>query len=360
MFLRKKCHLQDGVNHESQKFFSLGHKVVDVRKGALVNIICSSDWKDHGQGSPKQHLELELLRPDCTGNLMKVNGALSLFGNAKHQCETKNADLSLAPAVSKDQERVDSFFEAAKEGDIIKLWRCAACGGNGNELFARILCITFCFVLTPKEESAVLTVHCSPKACTIRSENTKDLSKSCNKGMTIRFGKPPSEAKKQCFENTALVQQIGTFVDIFSSEKMRRTNEPWKRMIPRKKWTACMQQQSGWYASGDNFETKQKFFIDGEQDIVVGKGTLVKITASCDWKDQGWGNIKGSLELRLLRADDTQNTLILIETLDLFGTAKHQWERKNVEVLLAPPGHIYRKTSSFLEAVKERDVIQLW
>jgi len=172
---------------------------------------------------------------------------------------------------------------------------------------------------------------------------------------------PPTEAQTQVFQNTAIVRRIASFLDVFGSEKMRWVHLGWKEIIATEILIESMQQESDWHAHGDYHDAKRKFFTEGNKDVVVEKGYLVNITASCDWKDQGWGNLKGQLELQLWRPGSPKNSLEPIETLCLFGIAKHHWESIRVELSPALPTCTnQRDAASFFEAVKEGDVIQLW
>jgi len=52
---------------------------------------------------------------------------------------------------------------------------------------------------------------------------------------------------------------------------------------------------------------------------------LTKVIASCRWNDQGWGNQKGKLFIRLLRNSN------VLGTVDLFGIAPHSEESRTLE-----------------------------
>ena len=51
-----------------------------------------------------------------------------------------------------------------------------------------------------------------------------------------------------------------------------------------------------------------------------------KLTMSLVWKDQGWGNLKGEIYMKLMRPAAT-GADVVVENRRLFGIAKHQEER---------------------------------
>ena len=83
--------------------------------------------------------------------------------------------------------------------------------------------------------------------------------------------------------------------------------------------------------------------------------TVRKLTLSLKWKDQGWGNRKGEIFMKLMRpitggsasrrGSDAQE---VAEKRRIFGIAKHQEEEAKIEitddpvVALAKPGDFYR------------------
>jgi hypothetical protein len=87
--------------------------------------------------------------------------------------------------------------------------------------------------------------------------------------------------------------------------------------------------------------------------------TVKKLNMSVVWKDQGWGNMKGELFVRLMRPSKQQSKgdssrekkgdpVMVAEKRRVFGIAKHDEEESKVEVRndsilnLAEPGDFYR------------------
>ncbi len=88
--------------------------------------------------------------------------------------------------------------------------------------------------------------------------------------------------------------------------------------------------------------------------------TVKKLNMSVVWKDQGWGNMKGELFVRLMRPPIKQrpkgnssqekkgDPVMVAEKRRIFGIAKHDEEESKVEVRndsilnLAEPGDFYR------------------
>ncbi|CAB4015910.1 LRR-GTPase of the ROCO family [Paramuricea clavata] len=86
-----------------------------------------------------------------------------------------------------------------------------------------------------------------------------------------------------------------------------------------------------------------EFYFDGP-DL---KGKVKRFRASAEWKDQGWGNMKGQLILKLMRRDSRQN-MVIAENTNIFGIAGHDWANSacvlvtHPVVRLAEPGDFYR------------------
>ena len=84
--------------------------------------------------------------------------------------------------------------------------------------------------------------------------------------------------------------------------------------------------------------------------------TVKKLTMSLTWKDQGWGNRKGEIFVKLMRPSTSRDSganedLDLVEVVEkrrLFGIAKHQEDKAVTEitddpvVTLTQPGDFYR------------------
>ena len=90
--------------------------------------------------------------------------------------------------------------------------------------------------------------------------------------------------------------------------------------------------------------------------------TVKKLNMSVVWKDQGWGNMKGELFVRLMRPTTKQplkgdspqgklkkeDSVMVAEKRRVFGIAKHKEEESKVEIRndsilnLAKPGDFYR------------------
>ena len=88
--------------------------------------------------------------------------------------------------------------------------------------------------------------------------------------------------------------------------------------------------------------------------------TVKKLNMSVVWKDQGWGNMKGELFVRLMRPATKQtlkgdslqgkkgDPVMVAEKRKVFGIAKHEEEESKVEIRndsilkLAEPGDFYR------------------
>ncbi|CAB4006123.1 LRR-GTPase of the ROCO family [Paramuricea clavata] len=86
-----------------------------------------------------------------------------------------------------------------------------------------------------------------------------------------------------------------------------------------------------------------EFYFDGP-DL---KGKVKRFRASVEWKDQGWGNRKGQLIVKLMRRDSGQN-MVIAEKTNIFGIAGHDWANSTCVfvthpvVKLAEPGDFYR------------------
>ena len=87
--------------------------------------------------------------------------------------------------------------------------------------------------------------------------------------------------------------------------------------------------------------------------------TVKKLNMSVVWKDQGWGNLKGEIFIRLMRpfkqtkssssrSTEKQDPKMVTEKRRVFGIAKHNEEESKVEIRnesilnLAEPGDFYR------------------
>lgn len=79
--------------------------------------------------------------------------------------------------------------------------------------------------------------------------------------------------------------------------------------------------------------------------------TVKKLTMSVTWVDQGWGNRKGELFVKLVRPKRRSRRggeTVLAEKRGLFGIAKHKEETASAEVVedavvsMAQPGDFYR------------------
>lgn len=86
--------------------------------------------------------------------------------------------------------------------------------------------------------------------------------------------------------------------------------------------------------------------------------TVKKLTMSLVWKDQGWGNLKGEIFVRLMRPPQSGrrgrfwhkklDPQMVAEKRRVFGIAKHSEEEAKVEITndsvltLAQPGDFYR------------------
>ncbi|EOD36142.1 hypothetical protein EMIHUDRAFT_455141 [Emiliania huxleyi CCMP1516] len=55
------------------------------------------------------------------------------------------------------------------------------------------------------------------------------------------------------------------------------------------------------------------------------------------WKDQGWGNRKGTIVVRLMRRRRLPVEAVVAEDTSLFGVAPHAWEDGLVELDAAHP-----------------------
>ncbi|XP_028408790.1 uncharacterized protein LOC114531355 [Dendronephthya gigantea] len=68
--------------------------------------------------------------------------------------------------------------------------------------------------------------------------------------------------------------------------------------------------------------------------------------ASVQWKDQGWGNRKGRLMVKLMRRDSGQNKVIA-ENNNMFGIAEHKMKSDTCKIVdhpvikLSEPGDFY-------------------
>ncbi len=75
-------------------------------------------------------------------------------------------------------------------------------------------------------------------------------------------------------------------------------------------------------------------------------GKVKSFRASVEWKDQGWGNRKGRLMVKLIRRDSGEK--VIVENNNIFGIADHEWTKSscklvdNPVVRLAEPGDFYR------------------
>lgn len=61
--------------------------------------------------------------------------------------------------------------------------------------------------------------------------------------------------------------------------------------------------------------------------------TLVSGSLQCRWKDQGWGNQKGKLYLRLIAPDGSEKASHTVTE----GVSPHQWEDVKVDLVATDP-----------------------
>jgi len=100
---------------------------------------------------------------------------------------------------------------------------------------------------------------------------------------------------------------------------------------------------------------------------------LRRITASCEWKDQGWGNQKGTIVLKLIRTKDSKS--LLIAKVDLFGLAEHKLHTvkclitsKGISREKTPEGSVIpeesfdekNKTGNIIKLARSGDVLEFW
>jgi hypothetical protein len=100
---------------------------------------------------------------------------------------------------------------------------------------------------------------------------------------------------------------------------------------------------------GDNFEVSGPFrghwapYFDGPKL----RGKVKSFRASVRWKDQGWGNRKGRLMVKLVRSVSETEKNVIAENNNLFGIADHEWTESScffvndAFVKLAEPGDFY-------------------
>ena len=65
------------------------------------------------------------------------------------------------------------------------------------------------------------------------------------------------------------------------------------------------------------------------------RGKVKSFRASVKWKDQGWGNRKGRLMVKLVRLDSGKKKVIA-ENKNLFGIADHEWAESSCLFLNDP------------------------
>ena len=92
--------------------------------------------------------------------------------------------------------------------------------------------------------------------------------------------------------------------------------------------------------SGGHWEPKPYF----EGPVLEKK--VKSMRASVRWKDQGWGNRKGRLMVKLIRLDSGENRVVA-ENNNMFGLALHEWKAATCKIVdhpvvkLSEPGDFY-------------------
>ena len=77
------------------------------------------------------------------------------------------------------------------------------------------------------------------------------------------------------------------------------------------------------YNHSVKYGSPPEIYFDGPPLI----STVKKLTFSVEWKDQGWGNLKGEIFVQLMRPQDHNVAPKMIaEKSQIFGIAKHNWD----------------------------------
>lgn len=163
-----------------------------------------------------------------------------------------------------------------------------------------------------------------------------------------------------CIEgNSIVITHVATFASPFEAEDMRRVNQDWRKIIKPVLFVHKIQ-CGQWSQPGPSNDHEMPFFFDlnkrseltrhGNQtaynsgrltpdndrgpdlwEDASTKGIVhlknlraIEIRAKVSsWKDQGWGNRKSRLFVRLARQCLETGKYRTVQTLDLFGIAQH-------------------------------------
>mmetsp|Transcript_3739 Transcript_3739/g.5099 ORF Transcript_3739/g.5099 Transcript_3739/m.5099 type:complete len:233 (-) Transcript_3739:1327-2025(-) len=106
-------------------------------------------------------------------------------------------------------------------------------------------------------------------------------------------------------------QPLKSVTQTLAALKIEEDSE-FRMLILQKPLKIESEEESHWHGQYNDQQVK---WMDAPEAL---KGSPKSITAKVTWRDQGWGNRKGVLVLRLIDSDGKT-----VETLNLFGIAEH-------------------------------------
>ena len=140
---------------------------------------------------------------------------------------------------------------------------------------------------------------------------------------------------------------INSYLSPQDSAKLKSVCKEWTQIVPRKLVLAV----KDWHGKG-LYRDVDRVFIS--ETVNLGKEGLESIYIKCKWKDQGWGNKKGRIVVKLFRPEHDGN-LYLVAQCKPFGIAEHQWQIK--EIVLTST-HLLE--NGVISKSQNGDVVQFW
>lgn len=123
-----------------------------------------------------------------------------------------------------------------------------------------------------------------------------------------------------------VILNINSYLSVKDSASMKSVCKQWYKVIPKQ----IVLFVNNWQKKvGGNLNPRDDQHKIFKQSLNLGTAQLQSIYVKCKWKDQGWGNRKSKIFIKLLRSNDNGDDLEVAQC-DVFGLAEHDWKKQEI------------------------------